>query len=152
MSRSKKNFKFVPETTSIWNNIKISDLRNVVFDYFRNNLKGRKVVNDDLGITVWFSMENARKSAKGGSMYHKKAEIVKILPEIIKYALYNNFGERKDSDNPNVIGFFNFKGKCILDGETEHLRLAVQLQKTAKFYYNIEVNRIIIKSPVPKRP
>ena len=42
----------------------------------------------------------------------------------------------------DIIGYLNFKAKCILDDKVEHLRIAVQLQKGGKFYYNIEVNMI----------
>lgn len=55
--------------------------------------------------------------------------------------VYNNFGEAKITDSPNVIGYLNFKCKCVIDGKTECLRIAVQMQKGGKFYYDIEVNK-----------
>ena len=76
----------------------------------------------------------------GEAMYQSKAEIIRILPELVKYALYNNFGHSKETDSPEVIGYLNFKGRCKIDGKTENVRIVVQFQKQAKFYYNIEVN------------
>lgn len=142
MSKSKKIFKVIPETTSIYHGLKLSELRKVVLEYYNKNLKDREVFNEDLKITIRFSMSSGRKTVMGEAMYYKKAEIMKILPEIVQYALYNNYGERKETDNPSVIGYLNFKGKCKLDGKIENIRLAVQFQKTAKFYYNVEVNKI----------
>ena len=143
MSRSKRNFKCVPETNSCWRDKRIGELRKCVLEYYKENLRDLEIKNEDTGIIVRFSMTNARKTAQGGAMYHKKAEIVKILPEIIKYALYNNFGKRKETDPEEVLGFLNFKGRCKLDREVENVRLAIQFQKSAKFYYNIEVNKIL---------
>ena len=68
--------------------------------------------------------------------------MVRILPDIVKYAIYNNFGKRKPDESDDIIGYLNFKGRCILDGKTQNVRIADQFQKTAKFYYNIEVNMI----------
>ena len=65
---------------------------------------------------------------------------MRILPELVEYALYNNFGKRKLTDNDEVLGYLNFKGRCRINGKTENLRIAVQFQRQAKFYYNIEVN------------
>ena len=75
-------------------------------------------------------------------MYQRKAELIQILPDLVKYALYNNYGGPKEKDSPDIIGYLNFKGRCILDGKVENVRIAIQFQKQAKFYYNIEVNTI----------
>lgn len=87
------------------------------------------------------SVKGGRKTSHGGAMYHKKAESIRALPEIIKIAKYNNFGQRKTTDSEAVIGYFNFKSKFYLDGELKHIRLTIQLQKDGKFHYNIEVNK-----------
>ena len=117
-------------------------MRKYILDYYKQNLKGLEVVNDDTGIIVHFSMTSGRKTAMGEAMYQRKAEIIRILPELVKHALYNNFGHPKETDSPEIIGYLNFKGRCVIDGKTENVRIAVQFQKQAKFYYNIEVNTI----------
>lgn len=100
------------------------------------------MVNRDTGLTIRITMASGRKTAYGEAMYSKKAEVVRILPDLIEHAIYNNFGQRKQGDNKDILGYLNFKAKCILDGKVEHLRIAVQFQKGGKFYYNVEVNKI----------
>ena len=117
-------------------------MRQYILDYYKKHLKGTEVVNDDTGITIHFSMTSGRKTAMGEAMYQRKAELIRILPDLVKYALYNNYGSPKEKDSPDIIGYLNFKGRCILDGKVENVRIAIQFQKQAKFYYNIEVNTI----------
>ena len=76
-------------------------------------------------------------------MYIKKAAAVLILPQLIRHATYNNFGKRKISDPQNIVGYLNFKCKCIIDGKKECIRLAVRQQTDGSFFYNIEVNKIV---------
>lgn len=116
--------------------------KKAVIDYFRTNLKDSAVVNRDTGLTIRITMASGRKTAYGEAMYPKKAEVIRILPELLEHATYNNFGQRKQGDGKDVLGYLNFKAKCILDGKVEHLRIAVQFQKGGKFYYNVEVNKI----------
>ncbi len=49
--------------------------------------------------------------------------------------------KRLINDGPNIIGYLNFKCKCMIDGKKENVRLAVQFQKGGKYYYNIEINK-----------
>jgi len=137
-----KRYAFVPEVFSELNRLSKSELRKYILDYYKKNLKGLEVINVDTGITIHFSMTSGRKTAMGEAMYQRKAEIIRILPDLVRYALYNNFGNPKESDSPDIIGYLNFKGRCVIDGKTENVRIAVQFQKQAKFYYNIEVNTI----------
>jgi hypothetical protein len=71
------------------------------------------------------------------------------LPELIRYSEYNNFGSRKAKDADVVIGYLNFKGKCLINGKTEHIHLVIQFQKGGKFHYSIEVNKISGVAKVP---
>jgi len=137
-----KKYKFVPEITSKLKGLSKTEMRLYILDYYKKHLKGTKVVNDDTGITIHFSMTSGRKTAMGEAMYQRKAELIRILPDLVKHALYNNFGSPKEKDSPDIIGYLNFKGRCILDGKIENIRIAIQFQKQAKFYYNIEVNTI----------
>ena len=137
-----KKFEYVPRIQSELSHLSKMELRRYVLDYYKKNLKGKGVVNKDTGITIHFSMTSGRKTAMGEAMYQKKAEMIRILPDMVRYALYNNYGKRKPDESDDIIGYLNYKGRCILDGKTENVRIAVQFQKTAKFYYNIEVNMI----------
>ena len=137
-----KKFEYVPIIQSELRQLSKMEMRHYVLEYYKKNLKGKTVVNKDTGITIHFSMTSGRKTAMGEAMYQKKAEMVRILPDLVIYAIYNNFGKRKPDESDDIIGYLNFKGRCILDGKVQNVRIAVQFQKTAKFYYNIEVNMI----------
>ena len=128
-------------TPEEWKGSKVVELRRKLFNYLKENYTGMSVKNVDTKVDIQISINGCKKTAKGESMYYKKAVALLALPEILKYAEYNNFGKRKDSDNTNVIGYLNFKCKCRIDGKMENLRVAVQFQKGGKFYYNIEINK-----------
>ena len=68
-------------------------------------------------------------------MYSAKAPVIEHLETIIENSTYNNFGERKKNDPPNVIGYLNFKFKVIIDGKKRHVRISLRLDrdKTSKF-------------------
>lgn len=138
----KKKYGFIPEINSELNGLSKAELRRYILKYYKEHLKGTEVVNKDTGITIHFSMTSGRKTAMGEAMYQRKAEIIRILPDLVRYALYNNFGNPKEKDSPDIIGYLNFKGRCQIDGKTENVRIAVQFQRQARFYYNIEVNTI----------
>ena len=138
----KKKYGFIPEINSELNGLSKAELRRYILKYYKEHLKGTEVVNEDTGITIHFSMTSGRKTAMGEAMYQRKAEIIRILPDLVRYALYNNFGNPKEKDSPDIIGYLNFKGRCQIDGKTENVRIAVQFQRQARFYYNIEVNTI----------
>ena len=114
---TKKNFKHIPEIKSIWKDKTKAEQRKLVLDYYKTFLAGKTIRNDDLGIDIVLTMKSGRKTAMGEAMYNKKAEVIRVLPDIIKYALYNNFGNRKDSDPKEVLGFLNFKACVLLMGK-----------------------------------
>ncbi len=140
----------IPETEipTEWESMSVKKLREVVLEKAKA-LAGKKVENTDTGIMVEFSVTNARKLARGGAIYLKKASLVDILPELVSVAEYSNFGQRKETDNPEVLGFLNFKAKCLINGKTEHVRLSVQFCRRSRFFYNVEVNKIKL---LPQKP
>lgn len=135
------------ETPKEWQDVKLGDLRRFIFEYVRNNYAGRIIENKHTKLKIKISVSGGRKTAMGGAIYRKKASAILILPQIIEYAQYNNFGAAKDSDGANVLGYLNFKCKCKIDGVLENIRLAIQFQKGGKFYYNLEINRKIGSTP-----
>lgn len=75
-------------------------------------------------------------------MYLYKAVAVKVLPEIIAYAEFSNYGAPKQTDPVELLGYFNFKAKVKVDGMLKHLRIATLFyEKTGKLFYNLEVNK-----------
>lgn len=89
------------------------------------------------------------RQASEGAMYLKKMVAINDLPLLLRVAEYSNFGERKETDNPEVIGFLNFKAKMVIDGKNEYVRIAVQFCRGGKFFYNAEINKIEL---LPKKP
>ena len=129
-----------------WKGITLHQLKTLIFSHIKSNYSGMVIQNLDTRLPIIISVTSARKTAYGEAVYFKKAAAILVLPEIIKYAQYNNWGSPKATDGSNIIGYLNFKCKCLIDGKKENIRLAVQFQKGGKYYYNIEVN---IKKPAP---
>ena len=128
-----KKYLYIPEINSELNGLTKSELRTYILDYYKQNLKGIEVVNNDTGITIRFSMTSGRKTAMGEAMYQRKAEIIRTLPELVKYALYNNFGHPKETDSPEIIGYLNFKGRCVIDGKLKMSELLYNFKNKPSF-------------------
>ena len=56
-----KQFEYVPEIQSELGRLTKMELRKYVLEYYKNNLKGKEVINTDTGITIHFSMTSGRK-------------------------------------------------------------------------------------------
>ncbi len=134
----------IPETTIIWENIETTnELRETVFEYYRNNIMGKSIVNIDKGYKIQFTNKpGGRKIAFGGSMYREKAEAVKMIMDLIRVAQYNNWGHPKTTDKEYVIGYLNFKAKGKINGKMYNFRIAIQLRTDGNLYYNHEINII----------
>jgi len=132
----------IPEvSTEKWEISPAKELRNAVSDYYRARYQGKKrVVNQHLGIAIEFDRTSVKKTSYGGNIYPKKACLVEVLDTLIRYAKYSNWGERKVTDKPIVIGYLNFKAKVKINGILEHVRLAIRVTNNGKFHYSMEVN------------
>ena len=149
LSRKKKdenfglNAPYVPEvSTERFKKMKVSELRAFTLDYYLNHLKGKKVAIKNHLKEVVFTTKAGRKIAKGEAMYSEKAAIIEHLEELIKNSTYNNWGSRKETDSPNILGFLNFKSKLTIDGEKRHVRIAISLtrERTTELK-NVEVGK-----------
>ena len=134
LSRKKKeenfglNAPYVPEvSTERFKQMKVSELRAFTLDYYLSHLKGKKVAIKNHLKEVIFTTKAGRKIAKGEAMYSEKAAVIEHLEELIKNSTYNNWGDRKDSDGKDVLGYLNFKSKITIDGEKRHLRIAISV-------------------------
>jgi hypothetical protein len=116
------------------------DLVKVVKEYYSANLQGKTVVNKDLEMTIHFTSIGKGELAYGKALHAKKVAVIKCLEKLMEVAEYNNFGERKETDKKNVVGFLNFKAKVEIDGVIENVRISVLLKKDGRAYYNHEVN------------
>lgn len=133
---SKYRQKIIPE-------VKVQTYRNLrqyVRDYYAANVQGKTVVNEDIGLTIYFGSDGKAELAHGRAMYASKAALVQCLPTLLKVAEYSNFGTRKDKDEKNVFGYANFNAKVRIDGKIEHIHIAVKVKTNGKAYYSHEVN------------
>jgi hypothetical protein len=143
MQLKKYKQTIIPETfTKEWTKLTRPELREKLLNEYRNQYYGKKIVNQDLGITVEFEMEGARKTSYGSAAYSKKACLITVLGKLIRYAEFTNWGNPKTTDPSYVIGFLNFKAKVKIDGKLEHVHLVIRARNTGKFHYVMEVNII----------
>ena len=134
----------IPEvSTKDWATLIASEVRERLNNEYRARYIGKKVVNQALGITVEFESTGARKTAHGSAVYSKKACLVSVLDQLIRYAEYSNWGDRKTQDIARVIGYLNFKAKVKIDGKMEHVHLVIRVCNDGRFHYAMEVNKII---------
>ena len=137
------NAPSVPEvSTERFKKMKVSELRAFTLDYYLSHLKGKKVAIKNHLKEVIFTTKAGRKIAKGEAMYSEKAAVIEHLEELIKNSTYNNWGSRKETDSPNILGFLNFKSKLTIDGEKRHVRIAISLtrERTTELK-NVEVGK-----------
>ena len=129
-------------TPALWKTCTTADLKKEIKKYYQLHLQGKSVVNQCLGHRITLSAQGKNKITNGGAIYNKKAAVLLILPDLLRYAVYSNFGQRKPTDPTNLIGYFNFKAKCKIDGKVEYVRIAVLVYKDGKIYFNHEINII----------
>ena len=133
----------VPEaSTKKWVALTKNELRERLYNEYRSRYYGKRVVNQSLGIVVEFEGVGARKTSHGGAVYSKKACLIMILDKLIRYAEYSNWGDRKEKDDPHVIGYLNFKVKVKIDDKVEHIHLVIRVRNTGRFHYSMEVNKM----------
>jgi hypothetical protein len=135
--------KVIPEIKLEFQKYSKDDLRKKALELYKKNITGKSVVNKHLGHTIEFNNKpGGRKVSYGGSIYSEKVLFVLVIDKLLENAVYNNFGAPKATDNLLVIGYLNFKVKGKINGKTYHLRIAIQLRKNGKLYYNHEINVI----------
>jgi len=111
-------------------------------DFYAKNLQGKMVVNKDILLTIRFTSMGKFELAYGRAPYANKIAVLQCIDKLLEVAEYSNFGQRKETDKQNVLGYFNFKAKVKINGKKEHVRISVVLKKDGKAYYNHEVNAI----------
>ena len=134
--------KYPEISTDTFKNMKVSELRAFTLSYYLTHLKGKKIAIKNHLKEVIFTTKAGRKIAKGEAMYKEKAAVIEHLEELIKNSTYNNWGSRKTQDNPNILGYLNFKSKLTIDGEKRHVRIAISLTRERKTELkNVEVGK-----------
>lgn len=129
-------------STDLLKGLSVSEIQKRIQEHYKQNIQGLTILNENLNIVVRFTKLGRNKTIFGSTVYPKKAALIFYLPEIVKNAQYNNWGNRKTTDQDYVIGYLNFNCKVSIDGKPEKIHLVIQMRKDGKFYYTLEVNRI----------
>ena len=136
----------IPEiSTEKWESLPLREVQKKMTEYYRAKYPNtRTVTNQHLGIKIGFESDGLAKTCKGGSCYPAKNCLVEILDKLIRYAKFNNFGDRKPKDKPNVLGYLNFKVKARINGKVEYIHLTVRITNRNEgrftFHYSMSVN------------
>lgn len=136
-------FGAVPEvSTERFKQMKVSELRAFTLKYYNLFLKGNSVTIERYLKEVVFTNKAGRKIALGEAMYSAKASVISHLKTLIKNSTYNNWGDRKNSDGKDVLGYLNFKSKLTIDGEKRHVRISLVVYRDRKTELkNVEVGK-----------
>ncbi len=116
--------------TEAFRKMTVSELRKFTLAYYNENLKGKKVAIKNHLKEVVFVGGAGRKMLQ--PIYSEKVAVIQHLEELIKNSTYNNFGERKEKDSNDVLGYLNFKSKLTIDGAKRHVRISVILDRNRK--------------------
>jgi len=149
LSSPSHNGKYPEIDTVRFKKMKVNELREFTLKYYNLYLKGEKENVEKHLKEVIFTTKAGRKIAYGEAMYSAKAAVIAHLKTLIKNSTYNNWGDRKPQDNPNILGYLNFKSKITIDGQKRHLRISVIVDKER----NLELKSYDIgkkKSQAPK--
>ena len=121
--------KYPEINTLAFKKMKVTELREFTLEFYRLFLKGKKKEIEKHLKEVVFTSEGGRKIAYGEAMYSAKAAVIEHLDTLIKNSTYNNWGDRKTSDNEEILGYLNFKSKITIDGKKRHVRIAISVDK-----------------------
>lgn len=126
--------------TKDFKEMSVSELRKFTLNYYKTYLKGKKISIKNALNEVHFYSGGGRKLAYGEAMYSQKTAVIEHLEELIKNSTYNNWGDRKKNDAPNVLGYMNFKSNLIIDQQKKHIRISLIITEDRKVVFkNFEV-------------
>ena len=143
------NAPSVPEvSTERFKQMSVRELRVFTLKYYELFLKGDSVTIEKHLKEVVFISSAGRKIARGEAMYSAKAAVIAHLKTLIKNSTYNNWGDRKDSDGKDVLGYLNFKSKLTIDGEKRLVRISLVVYRDRKTELkNVEVGKKKSRDP-----
>ncbi|WP_416437890.1 hypothetical protein [Phnomibacter sp. MR] len=138
--------KTIQVETKDWVGLSAAATRKKVFELYKSTYsKNSSVQNKQKGITIKFDRTGAEKTAYGSRIYPKKAAIVTKLISILKEMTFSSFGNKKQADSSDVLGYLNFQCKVIIDKKRESVKVAIRVKNDGTFHYSIDVN--LIKKP-----
>ena len=130
-------FGAVPEvSTERFKQMSVPELREYTLEYYLENYGGKSISKNffkEDNIQIEFFNTAGKKLQK--PIYKEKVAVLEHLESLIKNSTYNNWGNRKESSPPNIIGYLNFKAKVTIDGEKRHVRISIAVDRDRKFRF-----------------
>ena len=130
-------FGAVPEvSTERFKQMSVPELREYTLEYYLENYGGKSISKNffkEDNIQIEFFNTAGKKLQK--PIYKEKVAVLEHLESLIKNSTYNNWGNRKESSPPNIIGYLNFKAKVTIDGEKRHVRISIAVDEKRKFRF-----------------
>ena len=130
-------FGTVPEvSTERFKQMSVPELREYTLEYYLENYGGKSLSKKffkEEDIHIEFFNTAGKKLQK--PIYKEKVAVLEHLESLIKNSTYNNWGNRKESSPPNIIGYLNFKAKVTIDGEKRHVRISIAVDEKRKFRF-----------------
>ena len=130
-------FGTVPEvSTERFKQMSVPELREYTLEYYLENYGGKSISKNffkEDNIQIEFFNTAGKKLQK--PIYKEKVAVLEHLESLIKNSTYNNWGNRKESSPPNIIGYLNFKAKVTIDGEKRHVRISIAVDRDRKFRF-----------------
>lgn len=130
-------FGTVPEvSTERFKKMSVPELREYTLEYYLENYGGKSISKNffkEDNIQIEFFNTAGKKLQK--PIYKEKVAVLEHLESLIKNSTYNNWGNRKESSPPNIIGYLNFKAKVTIDGEKRHVRISIAVDEKRKFRF-----------------
>ena len=127
----------VPEvSTERFKQMSVPELREYTLEYYLENYGGKSISKNffkEDNIQIEFFNTAGKKLQK--PIYKEKVAVLEHLESLIKNSTYNNWGNRKESSPPNIIGYLNFKAKVTIDGEKRHVRISIAVDEKRKFRF-----------------
>ncbi|WP_394907512.1 hypothetical protein [uncultured Mesonia sp.] len=108
------------------------ELRAFILKYYNLFLKNKTLAIKNSLQKVELLSRAGRKISKGSAAYKAKAAVIEHFEVVLKNSTYNNWGEPKPKDSPDLLGYMNFKSKVNIDGKNRHVRISVEVFKDKK--------------------
>ena len=123
-------------STERFKKMSVPELREYTLEYYLENYGGKSISKNffkEDNIQIEFFNTAGKKLQK--PIYKEKVDVLEHLESLIKNSTYNNWGNRKESSPPNIIGYLNFKAKVTIDGEKRHVRISIAVDEKRKFRF-----------------
>lgn len=133
-------------STKIFSGLSNTEIRNRVYDYYRDVLQQSSVLNRNTGITIYFNAQGKRKTA---SLHASKEKSIVIMnfKTLLANAIRVKSTEVKAGSSiaknfTNAIFVINLLIKCKIDGKLQKFICGIVVTANGKFQYSLYHNTL----------